>query len=343
MLSLLPQLMPAPQALIRNSRPLELAPAPGKVIGTKSGNVRDYVNHIAHLLHSREPLGDYHVRCELIEKQDRSGLVSAREWGSLALRSALGCAMSITLLVLSVQRGDGFAFFATLLLSSLSTMIGIGSRWTLKLNKRVSDRIVPQDRIVVKYPNGSFRIMICKEDVARELYWHPETCHYRFGEGVYRFISLLGTLFLMVGVVCMGNATLELQIGFGASYLILNAVYWIVAALPPKWFWDTDCYKVKKVLFRGGESNKTFTTALWKAIVITGSVNWVRTGQVAPVNKEWNSWLEMADQKIHYERDDISEEYKFNDSQEHTFPKWDPEGALTQCFDSSLSLPYRHA
>ena len=336
-LSLLPQLMPAPQALIRNSRPLELKPESGKVIGSTSGNVRDSVNHIAHLLHSREHIEDYHVRCELLTKLDE-GEVSARQWGFLALRSALGCSMSIALLGLSIARSDGFALLATLLLSFLSTLTGIGNRWELKLKERSSKRPVPPDRIVVKNPNGSFRVIICQESIARELYWHPETCHYRFGEKTYRFLSLIGTLALMIGVVCLGNSTLELQIGFAASYLILNAVYWIVAALPPKWHWDTDCYKVERVPYGDGEKNDTFTKALWKAIAVTDSVAWVRIGQIAPVSGAWRAWVDMADQVLHEARQENGngaayEKYDLGGGKTLKLPAWNPEAALTQCLE----------
>ena len=249
--------------------------------------------------------------------------------------------MSVALVTIAAIKQDGFGLLATLLLSFLSTLIGIGSRWNLKLKKRSSTRNLPEDRIVVIYPNGSFRIIMCREEVARELYWHPETCHYVFGEETYRFISLVGTLTLMVGVVCLGNASLDLQVAFGASYLILNAAYWIVAALPPQWHWDLSCYKVERIHYEGGESNPSFTTALWKAIAITGDVEWVKTGRIAPVASGWKKWVDQAGdaawgeqekiQKENAEGSDVTEDDKSaSKTAIRSLPAWDPEKALDE-------------
>ena len=46
----LPRLIPAPQALIRTSRPTALEPTQGKVTGVHSGNVKDHIHHVAHVL-----------------------------------------------------------------------------------------------------------------------------------------------------------------------------------------------------------------------------------------------------------------------------------------------------
>lgn len=46
----LPRLLPAPQALLRPSRPDKLPSSKGWVYGVHSGNDRDYVNFIGHTL-----------------------------------------------------------------------------------------------------------------------------------------------------------------------------------------------------------------------------------------------------------------------------------------------------
>lgn len=46
----LPRLIPAPQALMRPTRPTKLDPAPGKVTGIFSGNVTDSINHIGNIV-----------------------------------------------------------------------------------------------------------------------------------------------------------------------------------------------------------------------------------------------------------------------------------------------------
>ena len=46
----LPRLLPAPQALMRPTRPLRLEPVPGYVAGVFSGNYRDAINHIGNIV-----------------------------------------------------------------------------------------------------------------------------------------------------------------------------------------------------------------------------------------------------------------------------------------------------
>lgn len=45
-----PRLLPAPQALLRPSRPSRLDPALGRVTGVVSGNDRDALNHIGSIV-----------------------------------------------------------------------------------------------------------------------------------------------------------------------------------------------------------------------------------------------------------------------------------------------------
>jgi hypothetical protein len=336
LLSLVPRLLPAPQALIRTSRPESLKSDTGKVIGARSGGIRDHVNHIAHLLHNREPLANYAVRCERITKPDRDKTVTAKTFGPLAFVELLGAAMSLALVVLSIIRDDGFALCTTILLSFLSSLIGLSSRWSLELMQRKASRRVPRDNVIIKYPNGAFLIVKCDENIARELYWHPEECIYYYGATTYRIISLVGTLTLMFGVICLGNSTLFLQVGFAASYMILNAAYWVVAALPQQWHWDLSCYEVNKEIFEGEEKQSSFTMALWKAIAITESVEWVKNGQVAPVSEAWKNWVDMAGDIVDRQKERrqlaaaCSDEADDDDRGSiRSLPLWDPEQALT--------------
>lgn len=232
--------------------------------------------------------------------------------------------MSIALFGLSIQQRDGMALLATILLSSLSTLVGFGSEWKLVLPKRASKRNVPLSDVVISYPNGAFLVIKCNEDVARALYWHPEECQYYRSTTIYRLISLIGTLVLMFGVICLGNAELPLQLGFAASYIILNAAYWIVAALPQQWNWDLRCYKKEMVHYDDTPlTNETFTTALWKAIAISGTTKWVRLAGIAPATDEWDLWLEEAKRQIEAHPCKLDEK-----TGKHMFPNWDPEKYL---------------
>ena len=330
--------MPAPQALIRTTRPERLNSAPGKVLGIESGSIRDHVQYIAHTLHNVSRLPDYTVRCEAITVNS-SNPIKAKTWAPLTFLSILGCAMSVAILVTSIVKEDGMALLAILLLSFLSTLIGIGSRWSLESKERTATRQVPRSDVVIQYPQGAFLIVRCKgdaENTARQLYWHPPECRYKVEDVTYRIISLVGTLMLMFGVICLGNATLTLQICFAGAYLILNAAYWAVAALPQQWHWDLSHFTVERVHYTGDGECETFTEALWKAIAISGSVKWVRPGKVAPVSDAWVRWLAEAEQvldnraKNGYGQDGTSE-YPYN------LPEWDPERAMDKAQDEARS------
>ena len=47
----------------------------------------------------------------------------------------------------------------------------------------------------------------------------------------------------------------------------------------------------------GGWKNKTFTEALWKAILLTKNTRWVRNGKAAPQTAIWDEWLFQAESK----------------------------------------------
>lgn len=327
--------MPAPQALIRTTRPERLDSTTGKVFGVESGSIKDYVLYVAHTLHNGSELRDYTVRCEEItEKSDQN--VQARTWGPLTFLSILGCAMSIALVITSVVKQDGMALLATLLLSCLSSLVGIGSRWKIKFKDRQAHRDVPKSDVVIYYPQGSFLIVKCEENVARQLYWHPPECQYVVGTTIYRIISLVGTLMLMFGVICLGNATLLLQILYAGAYLILNAAYWTVAALPPSWNWDLGHFEVKQIYYEGNEECETFTKALWRAVAISRSTKWVNDGKVAPLSKAWRVWLEEAEKSVLEFKD---EQYSGKDGSidnPKSLPPWDPEEALTEALKRQM-------
>lgn len=235
--------------------------------------------------------------------------------------------MSCILLGYASSEGDGMAVLATILLSFLSTLVGFGCRWELVLPRRGSKRRVPPSDVVIKYPNGAFLVIKCNEDVARALYWQPEECKYLRTTRTYRLISLLGTLILMFGVIFLGNARINSQLGFAASYIVLNAAYWIVAALPQRWSWDLQCYKIKTENYRAGKSMKvTYATALWKAIAISGTTKWVRLSPgIAPATEQWDLWLEEAEKVV-----TTTPCRKDERTGEYTLPDWDPEEYLTK-------------
>ena len=295
------------------------------MVGAKSGGFRDAINHVANLLHDGNSLPAYSVRCVRITKDPDKRNVKARTLSPLTFLSVLGCAMSTALLVLSIVRHDGMALLATILLSFCTTLVGIGSRWKLNLMQRTATRSVPVSDVVINYHHGAFLIVKCDEEIARELYWHPEECKYSVDTTTYRILSLAATLMLMFGVIFLGNATLTLQICFAAAYLILNAAYWTVAALPQQWNWDLSCFSVVKILYNKGEESNSYTLALWKAIAITQSSDWAKNHGIAPMSHAWQQWLTDAGNKAsEWDQTQIDKEGRI------ILPDWDAESELTR-------------
>ncbi|KAK0829227.1 hypothetical protein LTR03_016254 [Friedmanniomyces endolithicus] len=325
-LSLLPRLMPAPQALLLPTRPATLEPTTkATVSGVFNGNGKDHIYHVAGILLSKaDEMPAFSVRCVKISKNTRtpkrspswsdrafrgqstkSGAkentqttsepsVKANAVGPMAYVTLLGFTLSVILFTISIVFGDGMSLVATLSLSLLSTLTGVGNSWRLELPKRNAGFAPPGDT-VIKWANGRYLVIRCDEDVARALFFAPERIDYLIpSAAIYRLISLVGTLMLMLGVIALANARLELQFAWGGAYIIINALYWIAAAMPPRLHWDLSCYDVEEQDIVGGNANENFTEALWKAIMLTKSTDWVVNGNAAPRTDAWKEWLHQA-------------------------------------------------
>jgi hypothetical protein len=271
--------------------------------------------------------------------------IRARKWGPLFWVSMVGFSLFIILLACSIWQEDGMAFLSIIFLSFLSSLVGIGNKWKLNLPRRVNgSRHTPPGDVVIRYPKGNFLIVQCHEDVARELYFAPEDLDYLVKDNwQYRIISLIGTLMLMFGVIFLGNAQVFLQLGIAGSYIIMNVLYWLVAALPSRIHWDSSSFEVvdqcilpkdempiksKKYL----DKNNNFTQALWKAIVVTKDTAWITKSQAAPDHPAWKDWLHHA--KI--EAQNASSSVVKVDGKDVVvweLPEWDAQKALDDCFD----------
>jgi len=233
----IPRLLPAPQALLKQERDKRLPTQAGTVVGVYSGNVRHNLNFFTSVLHP-DRLENYEVEFlqvdpEYGEAPDES--YGGRPWGELFYLSLVGCSMSLALVALSIYYQDGMSLLATIFLSMVSSLVGIGSHWKLDFPPpEVANpkEILPPGDIVIYYPNGAFRVIRCTEKTSR-LYFQAESCKYSLEDSPYRSIALLATIMLMLGVIFLSNATLRLQVAFGAAYIILNALYWGISAVNP--------------------------------------------------------------------------------------------------------------
>jgi hypothetical protein len=252
----------------------------------------------------------------------------------------------VILLSFAVWQKDAMAMMAIILLSSLSTLVGIANKWTLQLPKRMNKgEWTPPGDVVIRYAKGSFLIVQCHEDVARELYFAPEDINYMVADSwAYRFIALAGTLTLMFGVIFLGNAQTYLQLGIAGAYIIMNVLYWLIAALPNRIHWDTSCFELEEQCIakemdpmphRKGkkfiDKNDTFTMALWKAIVVTKETEWITRSSTAPKHPAWDEWLKRAKAKAN-EESQRTEKVDGENVTIWTLPEWNAQGALGQCF-----------
>lgn len=150
--------------------------------------------------------------------------------------------------------------------------------------------------MVIKFPNKSFLVVFCEEKVARELFWAVEEIKYHIENAtVYRLISLIGTLMLMLGVIVLANAKLPLKFCWTAAYLLLNAAHCAAAALPQRLHWDLSAFRVEEQGIAGGPDSDTYMDALGKAIAVTKSVDWLRLGKAVPFTHKWDEWLAEAE------------------------------------------------
>jgi hypothetical protein len=310
---------------------------------------------IAYLYRDGEDEPDFSVKCVEIRRKRQADEVQAKILGPLWIVAILGFVESLLLFVFAIVKDDQAALLATLSLSLLSSLIGLGNKWTLNLPKRRQPSLkTPPGNVVIRYANGNFLIVQCTEDVARELYFAPETIKYLLSQSQYRMVSLVGTFMLMVGIISLSNASTPLQWAFAAAYMILNVAYWVVAALPSEMHWDVACFDVLDQCFDSDELlqskehastiesfvgyNKTFTQGLWKAIIITKSTKWIKKSDAAPKTPAWDEWLREARKQAQTAgcRDAIINEKVVKVWE---IPSWDPQKALSEFVQKHIDDP----
>jgi len=186
------------------------------------------------------------------------------------------------------------SMIATILLSLLSTLVGINNRWALRLLKR-RNGLVPDGTTVIRWPNGSFQVIKTDEDAARQLFFMPDNIEYTMLGSAFIPGSMLGTIVLMFSVIALANAKIELRIAWAGGFILLNAGHWIAAALPRRLNWDISAFDMKEEYLATGQASPGYTEALWKTIVLTKSVEWVKQNDAAPDTPVWNEWLRSAE------------------------------------------------
>ncbi|KAI5777738.1 hypothetical protein EDC01DRAFT_635416 [Geopyxis carbonaria] len=314
--TLLPRLLPAPQAFLKPDRPYRLPPNFSVVVGIRSGNFSRTLNFFPELLHGIDEVPRFGVRTITVRQRNHrlrtngDSVIAVRRCGLMDVLAICGTVCFIGLLAAAIVLGDGMATIALLLLALTSSMIGLGSWWRVELQKRTASRDVPDGDVVVVGRQGGFLIVRCTEAVARELYFGQERCSYVVSDALFRALSAAGTFTFMAAVVFLASAGFTIQAATGLSYIVLNFAYWIAALLPGGWHWDFGSFDVvdEDCMTVAG----SYTGAIVDAINATRETAWVTRGDAVPETPAWRAWLVRAGQNIGN-------------------AQWDGERALTEC------------
>lgn len=238
--------------------------------------------------------------------------VPTKKLSPLNILSVFSFALTIGVFIMSAVNSDGVACVALATISLASSVVGYASLWSPQLMKRNSSANVPRGDVVIRTREGAFIVVKCDENVARELYTGTEECmYYVKNTNVYRALVGLGTFLLMISVVLLGNCNFEQQAAIGASYIVLNGLYWATSLMDKKRFWDLSLYdfeddtsEQEKLADQGNafdddpEKRPSYTRTMWYAIRQTREVGWVRKSGAAPETQEWDEWLRAADVEI---------------------------------------------
>ena len=309
---LLPRLLPAPQALLRETRPKRLPYVEDVTVHDLNSNVkREGLNFIPNLIHRIERIPDYCVDDVSISIAHPDRPITFRSGAPLNQLAVASCCLSIGLISRSIVLGDGVALVALLLASFATSALGFASKWLLNEQLRKSHRVSIQEKVVIRTRNGAFVVVSCTAEVAQRLYWGNEAMHYELANrSSQTFGGVVGGLMLTAAVIFFANCSWTMQAAIGLSYAVLNATYWLMGSFPDRLNWDLTAFNVTT---RPRRLRPTFTSAVWVAIHLSGSTTWVREAGLLPKGEAWKIWLDEAE-------DNIADE------------NWNPEAALDRAF-----------
>ncbi|KAI1880173.1 hypothetical protein JX265_001794 [Neoarthrinium moseri] len=216
--------------------------------------------------------------------------------------------LTIGLVGAAAYWNDGTALLGIALISLSTSIIGWAGWWRTDIRSRRSLSKVPDGDVVIRSREGAFILVKCSEAIALELYAGIQECHHRIQARAYRIFMMIGALCIMPAVVLFGNCTFNMQILVGASYMILNLVYWLIGILPRRYHWDLSRYTVEDITpvdARNAhtvtdendphEGMRSFTRTLWFVIRETKRTAWVVRSGSAPSTPQWRAWLDEAE------------------------------------------------
>jgi hypothetical protein len=329
--AVLPRLLPAPQSFLKTDRPFRLPPENAVVVGVYSGNHSQTLNFFPALMHDIDELPRFTVKTMCIERTretprkgfltgfNQGAMITPKLFGPMNILAWIGVIAFIVLFVVSIVVQDGTAVISLGLLALTSTLSGLGSLWRVDLQRRDARRDVPPGDVVIVGRQGSFMVVKCSEDVARELYFGLERCRYIINDRRFRILAGASTFMFMAAVVLLANCTWALQLSIGMTYIFLNGCYWCAALLPPGFQWDLSAYQVVE----GEEvTTRSYTATLVETIRMTKFTRWVRIAGAVPQTETWDKWLVEAKKAV----------------SDGKFEEWDAERRLSELLAEGKSL-----
>ncbi|KAL2266166.1 hypothetical protein VTJ83DRAFT_5518 [Remersonia thermophila] len=233
--------------------------------------------------------------------------VPPRFWSPVHILSVFSFLNTIGIMVSAGYWKDGTAIVAIGLISVAGSVVCYASWWRPILMHRRTTNKVPRGDVVIRTREGAFLVVKCTEEVARELYSGTEECRYVAGPLAHRALMGLGMVLIMMAVVLMGNCSWESQALIGGSYILLNALYWLMSLLPDRTFWDLSRYTITDVTPQDAarahettdpddprEGVPSFTRTLWYAVRETKHDAWVERSGAMPGTAQWKKWLAEA-------------------------------------------------
>lgn len=230
-------------------------------------------------------------------------------WSPLNILSIGSFLLTIGLLILAAMTKDGTACVAVGTISLASSIVGYASWWSAVLTNRNFESEVPPGDVIIRTRKGAFILVRCDENVARELYSGTEECKYTVAKQSYRVLVAFGTFLLMISVVLLGNCKFTMQAAIGASYIVLNGLFWGLSFFEDGSFWDLSGYQWEDItptlpdaLYADKQQSDTvegrpsFTRTLWYAIRETKKIGWVKRSGAAPSTEQWHRWLKAAEE-----------------------------------------------
>lgn len=303
----LPRLIPAPQGLL--AQRAKTLPNEGdfEVRGVMSSNKRNGLNYFANTLNGDgEWLAAFTTRILRLSRDDANPkhlFIWPRLLSPLNVVAVLSCAMSLGIAAWAIVLGDGPGLAGVLIMSFTTPLLCIGLKWDPSNNHRFTHRrrSEMQDCIVYRTPRGIITVIQCDETISRSLYFHPSQISYLVGSYSGRGLSgIAGGMMLVGSLVLFSNATWTIKAALVVAYTVLNLLYWLAAIIPAKWSWHFDIEMEEEIIH-----NDTYTTALWAAIWMSQSVDWVKQGDHIPKTEAWERWLEEAKDALHRPRENF--------------------------------------